>query len=67
MFHARDRQVERSQFGTGTARPALGLHIATKIAIAHGGTLDFEPVRIGTECVRFRLWLPVVNGHPDHQ
>jgi len=42
----------------------LGLYVARKIAVAHGGTLEFDAERMETESVAFRLTLPRANGQP---
>ncbi len=67
--HERHRIFERSPIGSRapsfTAGSGLGLYVARKIVVAHGGTLDFDPERIGTACVAFRLTLPRANGQPD--
>ena len=67
--HERQRIFERSHIGSRapsfTAGTGLGLYVARKIVVAHGGTLDFDPERIGNACVAFRLSLPRANGQPD--
>jgi two-component system, OmpR family, sensor histidine kinase KdpD len=67
--HERHRIFERSYIGTRapsfTAGSSLGLYVARKIVVAHGGTLDFDPERMGTACVAFRLSLPRANGQAD--
>jgi len=67
--HERHRIFERSHIGSRapsfTAGSGLGLQVARKIAVAHGGTLDFDPERMGTACVALRLSLPGANGQPD--
>jgi len=47
-----------------TAGSGLGLYVARKIVVAHGGTLDFDPERMGSAGVAFRLSLPRANGQP---
>jgi signal transduction histidine kinase len=48
-------EVRNPSFGAGAD---LGLSVARKIAVAHGGTLDFDAERAGTESVAFLLSLP---------
>jgi K+-sensing histidine kinase KdpD len=65
----RHRIFERSHVGSRapsfTAGSGPGLYVARKIVVAHGGTLDFDPERVATACVAFRLSLPRANGQPD--
>jgi two-component system sensor histidine kinase KdpD len=63
----RDHIFERFYRGTGADRAAggsgLGLYVARKIAIAHGGELALvEDGPHAEEGVRFRLTLPVSSG-----
>ncbi len=43
------------------AGSGLGLYIARKIALAHGGSLDLAPVPADSEEVAFRLAIPVLK------
>jgi two-component system sensor histidine kinase KdpD len=52
----RGSRGRRTSAGTG-----LGLYVARKIALAHGGSLDLE-TRPGDDGVSFRLALPVWKG-----
>jgi signal transduction histidine kinase len=72
--HERLRIFERSSFserslGARTPSPGVvsspGLFVARKIAVAHGGTLDLDPERKGTERVAFCFSLPLVKGPSD--
>ena len=72
--HERHRMFERSSFSERAwgarapnlgATPSPGLFVARKIAVAHGGALDFDPERMGTECVAFRFSLPLVKSQSD--
>jgi two-component system sensor histidine kinase KdpD len=67
--HERHRIFERSYIGSRApsfaAGSSLGLYVARKIAVAHGGTLDFDPDRMETARVAFRLSLPRANGQAD--
>jgi K+-sensing histidine kinase KdpD len=48
-----------------TADSGLGLYVVRKIVVAHGGTLEFDPERMGNAGVAFRLSLPRANSQPD--
>jgi two-component system, OmpR family, sensor histidine kinase KdpD len=49
-----------------TPGSGLGLYVARKIALAHGGALDFTPRKPGDEDVSFRLTIPNLKGTQDH-
>jgi signal transduction histidine kinase len=44
----------------------LGLYVARKIAIAHGGALDLTPERPTDSDVSFRLRIPSIESEADH-
>jgi two-component system, OmpR family, sensor histidine kinase KdpD len=66
--HERHRIFERSHIGSRapsfTGGSGLGLYVARKIVVAHGGTLDFDPELMGNDLMAFRLSLPRANGQP---
>ena len=70
-YHDLDHVFERSYLGSRAPSFAtgsgLGLYVGRKIAVAHGGTLDFDAERTGSDCVVFRLSLPRANGQLDEQ
>lgn len=49
-----------------TPGSGLGLYVARKIALAHGGTLDFTPQKPGEDDVNFRLTIPNMKGARGH-
>jgi two-component system sensor histidine kinase KdpD len=49
-----------------TPGSGLGLYVARKIALAHGGALDFTPQKPGDDHVSFRLTIPNLKGTRDH-
>jgi two-component system sensor histidine kinase KdpD len=49
-----------------TPGSGLGLYVARKIALAHGGALDFTPREPGDDDVSFRLTIPTLRGTRDH-
>jgi two-component system, OmpR family, sensor histidine kinase KdpD len=49
-----------------TPGSGLGLYVARKIALAHGGALDFTPQRSGDNDISFRLTIPSMKGEIDH-
>jgi signal transduction histidine kinase len=50
----------------GTPGSGLGLYVARKIALAHGGTLDLAPEATAENEVSFRLTLPALQHEVDH-
>lgn len=48
-----------------TAGTGLGLYVARKIAIAHGGNLELDSEPSGEETVTFRMTLPIPESEPD--
>lgn len=52
----RGADARRSTSGSG-----LGLYVARKIALAHGGTLDLDPAGAAGASVSFTLKLPIAN------
>jgi two-component system sensor histidine kinase KdpD len=54
----RGQEARRASSGTG-----LGLYVARKIALAHGGGLDLDPARSVDGGVAFRLSIPA-SGQP---
>jgi two-component system sensor histidine kinase KdpD len=57
----RGAEAKRSTSGSG-----LGLYIARKIALAHGGGLDLETAQVSNDCVTFCLKIPCVREEVDH-
>ncbi len=49
-----------------TPGSGLGLYVARKIALAHGGALDFTPQKLGDDHVSFRLTIPNLKGTREH-
>jgi len=49
-----------------TPGSGLGLYVARKIALAHGGALDFTPQKPGDDEVSFLLTIPNMKGTQDH-
>jgi len=49
-----------------TPGSGLGLYVARKIALAHGGALEFTPQKPGDDRVSFRLTIPNMKGSRDH-
>jgi two-component system, OmpR family, sensor histidine kinase KdpD len=56
----RGEDARRTTAGTG-----LGLYVARKIAIAHGGDLELDGEPSGDESVTFRMTLPISESEPD--
>jgi two-component system sensor histidine kinase KdpD len=56
------RGADARRFTSGSG---LGLYVARKIALAHGGTLDLDVERLG-EGVTFYLALPMASADPDN-
>jgi len=48
-----------------TAGTGLGLYVARKIAIAHGGNLELDGEPTAEERVAFRMTLPIPESEPD--
>ncbi len=61
IFERFYRGAEARRFTTGSG---LGLHVARKIALAHGGMLDLDIERLN-EGVTFYLALPRTKGEPE--
>jgi two-component system sensor histidine kinase KdpD len=57
----RGKDVRRYTAGSG-----LGLYVARKIAIAHGGALDLDVSRKGKNGVTFRLAIPQARVEVEH-
>jgi two-component system sensor histidine kinase KdpD len=49
-----------------TPGSGLGLYVARKIALAHGGALDFTPQKPGDDHISFRLTIPNLKGTREH-
>jgi two-component system sensor histidine kinase KdpD len=68
--HERQRIFDRFYRGSDAVRAApgsgLGLYIARKIAVAHGGRLELEADGLQEGEVRFRLIIPVTKSEADH-
>jgi two-component system sensor histidine kinase KdpD len=62
IFERFFRGADARRFTSGSG---LGLYVARKIALAHGGTLDLDVERLG-EGVTFYLALPMANADPDN-
>jgi signal transduction histidine kinase len=56
------RGNDARRVGSGTG---LGLYVAKKIAVAHGGTLELDRQFAGGEGVAFRLTIPLAYEGPD--
>jgi two-component system sensor histidine kinase KdpD len=69
-FHERSRIFERFYRGAdarnSTSGSGLGLYVARKIALAHGGALDLETERQSTGGVTFCLKIPYVKEDVNH-
>jgi len=67
--HERDRIFERFYRGTNARKlvsgAGLGLYVARKIAVAHGGSLDLDKTATPGSVV-FRLTLPMVHSNGNH-
>lgn len=67
--HERQRIFERFYRGTdakrSTSGSGLGLYVARKIAVAHGGTLELDTQNIPDAGVTFRLKLPTLKVEID--
>jgi two-component system sensor histidine kinase KdpD len=68
---ARERHKIFDRFYRGSAAgltpgSGLGLYVARKIALAHGGTLDLTPQKLGDHYVSFCLTIPSMKGEIDH-
>jgi signal transduction histidine kinase len=48
-----------------TAGTGLGLYVARKIAIAHGGNLELDNEPSAGESVAFRMTLPIPESEVD--
>jgi two-component system sensor histidine kinase KdpD len=48
-----------------TPGSGLGLYVARKIAVAHGGYLDLDPIAASGDNVTFRLTIPIKQGGPE--
>jgi two-component system, OmpR family, sensor histidine kinase KdpD len=55
----------RGSEGRRLAGSGLGLNVARKIAVAHGGSLDLAPPQSVPEGVAFRLTFPIRGGSRD--
>jgi signal transduction histidine kinase len=64
------RIFERFYRGVDARRQApgsgLGLYVARKIALAHGGSLDLEKPEGSTEGTAFRFTMPISGDELDH-
>lgn len=67
--HEQDRIFERFYRGTNVRKlvsgAGLGLYVARKIVVAHGGHLDLDK-SASPGSVVFRLTLPMVHGNGNH-
>ena len=68
--HEKNRIFERFHRGDDARQSVpgsgLGLYVARKIAIAHGGSLDLEAEKPLEEGATFRLTLPTPESEPEH-
>ena len=68
--HEKDQIFERFQRGDEARQlvpgSGLGLYVARKIAIAHGGSLDLETDKAPEEGATFRLTIPTPEGEFEH-
>jgi two-component system sensor histidine kinase KdpD len=69
-FHERSRIFERFYRGAeakrSTAGSGLGLYVARKIALAHGGALDLETEQPSNNAVTFCLKIPCIKEEVNH-
>ncbi len=63
IFERFYRGKEARSFTSGSG---LGLYVARKIALAHGGALDLDSQRRGNQGVTFCLAIPQAKGDPKH-
>lgn len=63
IFERFYRGKDTRSFTSGTG---LGLYVARKIALAHGGALDLDSQRRGNSGVTFCLAIPQAKGDPKH-
>jgi two-component system sensor histidine kinase KdpD len=63
IFERFYRGKETRSFTSGSG---LGLYVARKIALAHGGALDLDSQRRGNQGVTFCLAIPQAKGDPKH-
>ena len=61
-FHIFDRFYRGSDAQKQAPGSGLGLYVARKIALAHGGTVELSTSNEPQEGVRFRFALPLVNS-----
>jgi two-component system sensor histidine kinase SenX3 len=62
IFNRFYRGVDARRMTAGTG---LGLYVARKIAIAHGGSLELDSEPSGDESVAFRMTLPIPESELD--
>lgn len=62
IFNRFYRGVDARRMTAGTG---LGLYVARKIAIAHGGNLELDPEPLADERVVFRMTLPISENDSD--
>lgn len=66
QHHIFERFYRGTDAKRSTAGSGLGLYVARKIALAHGGALELEPQEPSQNCVTFSLNLPRTKEAAEH-